>query len=209
MMNDDFVAVIDDDDELREMLCLMLSSVKIAVRGYADGRSFLADARRRHCACVVLDMRMPGMNGLDLQRQIRKETLDMPIIFMTAHADIRVVVDAMRDGAVEFLQKPIQGQELLDCVQQCLHTLPQRKQKVREKEVFLARLANLTPRERQVFDAIAAGMSSKQIADKLGVTLNTAEQYRSSVLKKMHATSTARLLSSLEGWQHQAADKSE
>ncbi|RBL65936.1 DNA-binding response regulator, partial [Pseudomonas sp. MWU13-2625] len=99
-MNDDFVAVIDDDDALREMLCLMLDSIKIPVIGYPDGRSFMEDARRHQCACVVLDMRMPGMSGLDLQRQIRSETLDMPVIFMTAHADIRVVVDAMRDGAV-------------------------------------------------------------------------------------------------------------
>ncbi|WP_199154080.1 response regulator transcription factor [Chromobacterium sp. ASV23] len=209
MMNDDFVAVIDDDDALREMLCLMLGSIKIPVIGYPDGRSFMEDARRHQCACVVLDMRMPGMSGLDLQRQIRSETLDMPVIFMTAHADIRVVVDAMRDGAVEFLQKPIQEQELLDCVQQCLQTLPQRKQKVREKEVFQARLANLTPREKQVLDEIASGMSSKQIADKLGVTLNTAEQYRSSVLKKMRASSTAKLLSSMELWQHKTAGKRE
>ncbi len=208
-MNDDFVAVIDDDDALREMLCLMLGSIKIPVIGYPDGRSFMEDAKRHQCACVVLDMRMPGMSGLDLQRQIRSETLDMPVIFMTAHADIRVVVDAMRDGALEFLQKPIQGQELLDCVQQCLQTLPQRKQKVREKEVFQARLANLTPREKQVLDEIASGMSSKQIADKLGVTLNTAEQYRSSVLKKMRASSTAKLLSSMELWQRKTAGKRE
>ncbi|POZ62262.1 response regulator transcription factor [Chromobacterium alticapitis] len=207
MTHEDFVAVIDDDDDLREMLCLMLHGLKIPVTGYSHGREFIEDAQRPHCACVVVDLRMPGMSGIELQRHIRKDTPELPVIFMTAHADVRVVVDAMRDGAVEFLQKPIQGQELLDCVQQCLQQLPQRKQKKREREVFMARLANLTPRERQVFEQIAAGMSSKQIADNLSVTLNTAEQYRSTVLKKMHASSTAKLLSALEPWDYKATLK--
>ncbi len=197
MKIDHFIAIVDDDDMLREMLCLMLHSLKLTVKGYASAQAFLADPDWRNCLCLVLDQRMPGMSGIELQRRLKKDNVQLPIVFMTAHGEVPMVVEAIKEGAVDFLQKPLQAQAFLDCVQRCVEEAPRRRQQFYEMDVMRARLANLTPREREVLEQIVEGKRSKNIADTLGVSLNTVEQYRSKILQKMHASSTPDLLSQL------------
>ncbi|MBV8465610.1 MAG: response regulator, partial [Burkholderiales bacterium] len=151
-----FVAIVDDDDVTRELIDLTLQSLQIAAVAYADAQAFLDDRNWRQCVCLILDVRMPRMSGIELQRQIKHDGLQIPIIFMTAHADVRLVVSAMRDGAVDFLQKPVNMHELVERVQRCLRESEQRRSSYQDKDILRARLACLTPREREVFDQIVA-----------------------------------------------------
>jgi FixJ family two-component response regulator len=191
----EFVAVVDDDDAVRELICLILRSLKLPVVDYADPMEFLKAGAWRQCLCLVLDLRLPGMSGIEVQRRLKAEGASLPVIFITGHADVPLAVAAMRDGAVDFLQKPLKEQELVDLVQRCVQNSRQQRQQERGLETVMARLACLTPREREVFDQLVAGRRSKHIADTLGLTLKTIEEYRSKVLHKMHVTSTAELLS--------------
>jgi two-component system, LuxR family, response regulator DctR len=190
-----FVAVVDDDHALRELICETLQSLSIRVIGFPDAQSFLAYASWRHCSCLVLDVRLPGISGTELQRRLKVEGATTPIIFITTQSYVPLAVEAMQQGALDYLLKPLDWQKLVDRVQLCLRDADERRGSESRRAAIEARLACLTPREREVFDLVMTGQRSKQMAASLGISLKTVEDYRSNVLRKMHVSSTPELMS--------------
>lgn len=191
---EEYVVVVDDDPAVREALCLMLRSLKIPVESYASAIDFLIGHCGKPCACLILDIRLPDISGLELQRRLAHSRADIPIIFITGHGDVPLAVEAMRQGALDFLQKPLQEHELLERVQYCIASFREQRAHRISRETIAARVACLTPREREVFELILEGRRSKHIADIMGVSLKTVEEYRSKVLHKMHVSSTPELI---------------
>lgn len=192
-----FVAVVDDDPTVRQAFCLMLSPLSIGVRSYANAREFIDDPQSRECDCLLLDVRMPEVSGLDLQRRLIETGWQIPVIFITGHGEVAMAVEAMRLGAVDFLQKPVNLQQLLDSVQRTLEHSKERRRQRRATDVVAARVACLTPREREVFELLIKGQRSKDIAAALRIGVKTIEEHRSNILRKMHVASTAELLGEL------------
>lgn len=192
----DCVGVIEDDAAVRRALCLMLDTVGLEVHAYATAREYLGDAHGTSCCtCLVLDVRLPGISGIELQKQLLLQSRMPAIVFITGHADVPMAVDAMRNGAVDFLQKPFKEQQLLDSVQKALAKAREFRELHEKDETTAARLACLTPREQEVLAGLLRGLRTKIIAAELGIVTKTAEEYRSNVMKKMHASSIAELVS--------------
>lgn len=183
------VFVVDDDQSVREALDSLFRSTKLSVVTFASAHDFLQSAKPESASCLVLDVRMPGLSGLDLQREMANAKINIPIIFITGHGDIPMSVQAMKAGAVEFLTKPFREQDLLDSVAQAI----ERDRKFRKVESDLsgirARFDGLTPREKEVMQLVVAGMLNKQIARKLGTSEITIKVHRNKVMNKMQADS--------------------
>jgi FixJ family two-component response regulator len=183
------VVVIDDDPDIREALKSLLRSVGLQGRAFASVPEFLKSGRPEGPTCLVLDVRLPGRSGLDFQRELSAANIDLPIIFITAHADVAMSVQAMKGGALEFLTKPIRDQDLLDAIQLGL----ERDRARREGESALAalreRFETLTPREREVMTEVLKGRLNKQIAGDIGVSEVTVKAHRGQVMRKMKASS--------------------
>jgi len=191
---DPVVFVIDDDRMIREGLQSLIRSVGLRVETFASAQEFLGAKRPDAPACLVLDVRMPGLSGLDLQLKLRDDGIPIPIIFITGHGDIPMSVRAMKEGAHEFLTKPVRGQDLLDAVQKALASDRALRQERREANEIRGRFESLTPREKEVLDLVVAGLLNKQIADQLGMSELTVKTHRAHVMEKTHADSLAHLV---------------
>jgi FixJ family two-component response regulator len=191
---DAIVYVVDDNAPVREAVAGLLKSVGLRVRTFGSAQEFLAGERPDAPACLVLDVRLPGLSGLDLQRELAEADIHTPIIFITGHGDIPMSVKAMKAGAVEFLTKPFRDQDLLDAISQAV-TLDraQRRQRAELAELR-GRYESLTPREREVMALVAAGLLNKQIAVELGTSEVTVKLHRGQVMHKMSADSLADLV---------------
>lgn len=188
------VYIVDDNASLRRALSRLFRSVGYEVEAFASAPDFLEKPTEAHPACVVLDVRMPRMSGLDLQTELATRNSDLPIVFITGHGDIDMAVKAMKDGAVDFLPKPFDDQDLLDSVARALaHHQSVRPVNDRRREA-LERFARLTPREREVFERVIRGMLNKQIGSDLGTTEKTVKVHRARVMAKMQAQSLVDLV---------------
>jgi len=188
------VYVVDDDDSMRRALSLLLSTVGYETAAFARPGEFLSFLKPDDPGCLVLDIRMPEMSGLEVQLQLNKMGCMLPIIFVTGHGDVPMAVQAMKAGAFEFIQKPFRDQDLLDKINDALrHDAENRKNVARRAEV-LRRLESLTPRERQVMDLVVEGGANKVIAIDLGLSERTVEIHRAKVMEKMGARSVAHLV---------------
>ena len=191
---DSIVFVIDDDPSIREAITNLIRSVGMSVQAFGSAKDFMAASRPNAPACLVLDVRMPGLSGLELQRELTDAGISIPIIFITGHGDIPMSVRAMKAGAVEFLTKPFRDQDLLDAIEQAID----RDRELRRQQAGIAdlrdRFERLTPREREVMELVVAGLLNKQVAVRLGISEITVKLHRHQVMEKMKADSLADLV---------------
>ena len=188
------VFVVDDDPSMRESIKDMLESLGLHCEAFSTAQEFLATDRRNVLGCLILDVRLPGISGLDLQQELRKARIGIPIIFITAHADIPMTVRAMKSGAVEFLTKPFREQELLDAVQRSLSLGRSAREKELELGELRQRFEKLSAREREVMRLVISGMLNKQIAAELGASETTVKIHRRHAMEKMQAKSLPELV---------------
>lgn len=188
------VFIVDDDASVRSLLSKLIQSIGLRVEAFASSGEFLTQPLPSGPACLVLDVRMPGLSGLDLQERLAQLGLDIPIIFITGFGNVPQSVRAMKAGAVDFLQKPFENQVLLDAVNRALER--DRSARLRHAEIheIEARLAALTPREYEVFVRVTAGLANKQVADELGLSEKTVKIHRGHVMQKMDARTFADLV---------------
>ena len=188
------VFVIDDDASMRDAVSRLLNAVGLTVQTFASAREFLAGRLPDVPGCAVLDVRLPGLSGLDLQREMVERGIHIPVIFITGHGDIPMSVQAMKAGAVEFLTKPFRDQDLLDAVRSGIQLDRQGRKERAELAELRDGLRQLTPREREVMSLVVAGLLNKQIALRLGTSEKTIKIHRSHVMQKMRADSLADLV---------------
>ncbi len=192
------VFVVDDDLSVRSSLKFLLSTVGLQVEGCDSADSFLQRKLPDAPSCLVLDVRLPGLSGLDFQRELAAKNIRIPIIFLTGHGDIPMSVRAMKAGAVEFLTKPFRDQDLLDAVRIALEQDRARREQEKETVIFRRRFDSLTSREQEVVSLVVSGMLNKQIADQLGTAESTVKVQRSRAMEKMQAESLIDLVRMIE-----------
>lgn len=183
------VFLIEDDPSVRRAIMRLLGSVGLEVEPFASAREFLRQERPDVVSCLVLDVRLPGMSGLELQRALATAQIPIPIIFITSHGDIRMTVQAMKGGAVEFLPKPFRDQELLDAIHIALDRDLVRRRQEEQDRMLRKRLESLTAREQEVLPWIVSGLLTKQIASEIGTSETTVKVHRGQVIRKMGAKS--------------------
>lgn len=188
------VFVVDDDPLVRESLERLLGSVNLPVRSFGTVSQFRETPGATGPSCIVLDVRMPGMSGIELQKQLAAEGATLPIIFISGHGDVSTVADAMRGGAIDFLEKPVSPQRLLDRVQQALTQDRAHRCSQAERGAVAARLASLTPREREVVDLVVSGLTNKEIAARHGVSSQAVDAHRAKAMHKLGTDNVAELV---------------
>ena len=192
------VFVVDDDPSVRSSLKFLMSSVGLQVESFDSADALLQRKLPDAPSCLVLDVRLRGLSGLDFQRELAARNCHMPIIFITGHGDIPMSVRAMKAGAVEFLTKPFRDQDLLDAVRIALEKDRERRERKKEVSDLKERFNSLTPREQEVISMVVSGMLNKQIADQLGTAENTVKVHRSRAMEKMRAQSLAELVKMID-----------
>src|ERR1700686_1661135 len=195
------VFVVDDDPSVRSAIERLIGTVGLQVQLFGSAQEFLANKLPNVPSCLVLDIRLPGISGLALQRQLAKANVQTPIIFITSHGDVPVTVRAMKAGAVEFLTKPFHDQDLLDAIHLALKRDRGRRQQEAELAVLRERFESLSPREREVVTMVVSGMLNKQIAAQIGTAENTIKVHRSRAMEKMQANSLADLVKMIQRLQ--------
>lgn len=188
------VYVVDDDEAVRESLKVLLESVDLSCQAYASAAEFLEDHDPSQHGCLVADIRMPGMSGLDLQDELNRRSSTIPILFITGHGDVPMAVDAMKSGALDFIQKPFRDQDLIDRIHEALERDEERREDNRALSEIRGRVARLTGRETEVMHRVVKGQANKVIALDLGVSQRTVEIHRARVMQKMGARSLAELV---------------
>lgn len=193
-MADGIVYVVDDDAAVRDSLAWLIQSVDLRVVPCASAQAFLDAYDRSHAGCLVLDVRMSGMSGLDLQAELARREIAVPTIIITGHGDVSMAVRAMKMGALDFVEKPFNDQELLERIQRAIDADHAARQGGREREQVCALLATLSPREREVMDLLVVGKANKEVADVLGLSTRTVEGHRARLMEKLACSSLAELV---------------
>ena len=188
------VFVVDDDQAVRESLRWLVESVGLAVRTHGSAQAFLDEYDPQHPGCLVLDVRMPGASGIELQEDLRDMGSEIPIIFITGHADVATAVRAMKAGAVDFIEKPFSDQLLLDHIHRSIEQDRERRAERARALDIMGRRESLTPRQRRVMDLVVGGSLNRMIAQELGIGVKTVEAHRAKVMEKMKARSVAELV---------------
>ncbi len=188
------VFIVDDDEAVRNSLRLLVRSVGLPASIANSAQEFLASYDPSQSGCLVLDVRMPGMSGIELQQQLNLRGAVIPVIFITGHGDIPMAVEAMQQGAFDFLQKPFRDQDLIDRIQRALEKDRISREELTQRSRILERRETLTPREREVLDLVTSGKPNKIIASDLGLSQRTVEIHRARVMEKMGASSLAQLV---------------
>lgn len=188
------VFVVDDDPGVSKSTRLLVKSVDLPIETFGSAKEFLEHVDPSRPGCLVLDLRMPGMGGLELQEQLAARGYSLPIIFITAHGDVATAVRAMRAGAIEFLEKPYRGQDLLDRIHEAIALDRESRRKKSERDEVWELLESLTPREREVMDLLIDGVPNKAIASQLGIARKTVDVHRLRIMRKMKATSVVDLV---------------
>ena len=192
--NSQTVFIIDDDDAVRDSLLEMMEALKIDAKGFASAIEFLEYFDSDMEGCIVLDIRMPEMSGLELQKELNRMGSMLKIVIITGHGDIQMAVDAMKGGALDFIQKPFREQELIDCIQLALKASHSDKEKADMLKSVERMRSTLTAREKEVLQQIGLGKSNKVIAMDMGISSRTVENHRASIMDKMNARTTAELI---------------
>ena len=188
------VYVVEDDEAVRDSLELLLKSDGKPVKTYESATAFLKDYSDKMAGCIVLDIRMPGMDGMELQKKLNEKHSILPIIFVTGHGDVPMAVDAMKEGAVDFIQKPYREEALLEKIEAALKQDLEQRKSLDEKQEIIRRIKSLTPREHEIMDRMIAGQANKVIAIELEISQRTVEIHRSRVMHKMGTHSLAHMV---------------
>jgi FixJ family two-component response regulator len=194
MTTSSLVAIVDDDEALRDSLAMVLRSVGLDVRGFPSGADFLQHLQQIECSCLLLDVRMPGISGVELQRRLGELNASMPIVFMSGHGDIETAVKVMKQGAVDFLRKPFSSQMLIDTVQGVIERWGKAQRARGRHEQLRKQVQGLSPREQQVFAGLGSGRPAKLVAAELGIALKTVEEHRSHIFTKLNIRSSSELI---------------
>lgn len=194
MTQESTVFVVEDDAQTRDLLVRLLAREGLSVQAYADAPAFLEGYTPGHGGCLVLDVCLPGMTGLELQRELKNRDISLPVIVLTGQADVPMAVEALKSGAIDFIQKPFEHSDLCERVREALDRDAKSREAQLERGKIGARLAMLTPREREVMDLVVQGNSNREVAATLGVSTKTVEVHRANVMSKMAARSLAELV---------------
>ena len=201
------IYIVDDDEALRDSLAWLLDSAGYLTQSYDSAEAFLADYNDGLTGCVLLDVRMPGMSGLELFDRLCELHATLPVIFITGHGDVPMAVAALKRGAADFIEKPFNDEDMLTLIRQCLAVERDERDRRRQDAEVARRLDQLTQREREVLELIIAGKLNKQIADTLGISIKTVEVHRARVMEKMGANSLAELVQHVVALEPQSAPR--
>lgn len=195
--NNNLVYIIDDDEAVRDSLNVLLLSVGIQSRVFASALEFLEEYHDEMCGCLVVDIRMPGMSGLELQQKLKEQKAVLPLIFITGHGDVPMAVQAIQEGAFDFIQKPFRDQDLLDRINEALELDRQNHQQLLQIREMKKRIDSLTPREKEIIELIAEGKANKVIASDLNLSQRTVELHRAHAMEKLGTKSVAQVVKML------------